>query len=79
MRRPWTLRSILISVVTMLSLLVAIALVVLTRTGERAVDSFGTSVEGVRLAEEAEIELLMHPRARGTPSATMSRRISSTG
>ncbi|MEJ7597856.1 MAG: HAMP domain-containing sensor histidine kinase [Kofleriaceae bacterium] len=67
MRRPWTLRSILISVmalVTTLSLLVAIALVVLTRTGERAVDSLGTSVEGVRLAEEAQIDLLMHTRVR---------------
>ncbi|MBA3395242.1 MAG: HAMP domain-containing histidine kinase [Deltaproteobacteria bacterium] len=47
-------------------MLVAIALVVLTRTGERAADSIGTSVEGVRLAEEAQIDLLMHSRARNT-------------
>ncbi|MDQ3297409.1 MAG: hypothetical protein M3619_12545 [Myxococcota bacterium] len=54
------------ALMTVVSLLVAIALVVLTRTGERAADSIGTSVEGVRLAEEAQIDLLMHSRARNT-------------
>lgn len=69
MGRPWTLRSILTMVMglmAVLSLLVATALVVLTRTGEQVADSIETSVEGVRLAEEAQIDLLMHARARGT-------------
>ena len=59
-QHPWTLRSIFVTVVllvTALSLLVSSALVVLTTTLKRATESIGSAVESVRIAEEAEISI----------------------
>lgn len=51
-------------IVTVLALLVSGALVGLTTALHRATTSSSASVESVRLAEEAEIDLLLHLRAR---------------
>lgn len=63
------MRSIFVTVlllVAALSLVVSIALVVLTRELKVATESIGASVESVRLVEEAEIDLLLHAGARNT-------------
>ncbi|MBA3458749.1 MAG: HAMP domain-containing histidine kinase [Deltaproteobacteria bacterium] len=63
------MRSIFVTVmllVTALSLLVSIALVVLTTELRAATESVGASVESVRIVEEAEIDLLLHAGARDT-------------
>jgi signal transduction histidine kinase len=65
-KRPASLRSTLatlIVVVTALALLVTSALVGLTTILHRTTQDSGASVESVRLAEEAEIDLLLHGRA----------------
>ncbi len=64
---PVSLRSILATVMILaavLAVLVSGALVALTTILHRATVSRGSSVESVRLAEKAEIALLLHERAR---------------
>lgn len=66
MRKPASLRSTLsklMVVVTALALLVTSALIALTTILHRTTRDSGASVESVRLAEEAEIDLLLHGRA----------------
>src|SRR5262245_21281245 len=65
-RPPLTLRSILaamMALVTVLTVLVAGALVILTTSLRDTTIDAGTSVENVRLAENATIDLLLHERA----------------
>jgi signal transduction histidine kinase len=67
MRTPASLRTILATLTvlaTVLALLVAGALVGLTRILHRTTAMSGDAVESVRLAEEAELDLLLHERER---------------
>jgi two-component system, OmpR family, sensor histidine kinase MtrB len=64
-RRAVSLRStlaMLIVIVTALALLVTSALVTLTTILHRTTQDSGASVESVRLAEEAQVDLLLHGR-----------------
>ncbi len=68
-KQPWRIRSIFVTVMvllTTLSLLVSIALVVLTTRLQLATESIGDSVESVRIVEEAQIDLLLHAGAGET-------------
>ncbi len=68
-KQPWRIRSIFVTVMvllTALSLLVSVALVVLTTRLQVATESIGSSVESVRIVEEAQIDLLLHAGARDT-------------
>jgi signal transduction histidine kinase len=49
--------------VTLLALVVATALVLLTSMFHRVVETMGAAVESVRLMQEAQADLLLHPRA----------------
>lgn len=67
MSRAPSLRSTLVALtalLTVLAVLVAGALVVLTSALGQATVSIGAAVESVRLAEEAQIGLLIHDRSR---------------
>ncbi len=66
LKRPLRLRSTLTALttlVTALALLVSGALVALTTLLRQSTDNTRASVESVRLAEEAELDLLLHERA----------------
>lgn len=58
-----TIVSVITAVVTLLALLVVGALLVLTTRLQRATTTLGAAVESVRLAEEAQIDLLLHARS----------------
>jgi two-component system, OmpR family, sensor histidine kinase MtrB len=65
--RTLGLRSViggLVALVTLLALLVSAALVFLTSVLHRTTASATIAMESIRLAEEAEIDLLLHARAR---------------
>lgn len=82
-RSPASLRRILgaaMSAVAVLTLLLATFLVLITNLFHRASDDMASSVEGVRLSEEATIDLLLldrtvDPLARRDVKVTLRRRL----